>query len=82
MDNLKNKQRHTRIMETRKFTIQVIKSSEGGYTGRCLELPAAISEGDTMEQLETNMKEVISLVLESIEEKTKPDQKITIEITN
>ncbi len=69
-------------MNTRKFTIQVIKSSEGGYTGRCLELPAAISEGDTMEQLEVNMKEVISLVLESIEEKTKPDQKIVVEIPN
>ncbi|QLH07992.1 type II toxin-antitoxin system HicB family antitoxin [Nitrosopumilus ureiphilus] len=69
-------------METRKFTIQVIKSSEGGYTGRCLELPAAISEGDTLEELEANMKEVVSLILESIEEKTKPDQKIIIEITN
>ena len=74
--------RRTKIMETRKFTIQVFKSPEGGYTGRCLELPAAISEGDTMEQLETNMKEVIQLVLESIEDKTKPDQKIVIEITN
>ncbi len=69
-------------MDTRKFTIQVIKSSEGGYTGRCLELPAAISEGDTMEQLESNMKEVISLVLESIKEKAKPDQKIIVEIPN
>lgn len=68
-------------METRKCTIQVIKSSEGGYTGRCLELPAAISEGDTLEELEANMK-VVSLILESIEEKTKPDQKIIIEITN
>ncbi len=71
-----------RIMESRKFTIQVIKSSEGGYTGRCIELLAAISEGDTMEQLETNMKEVVQLVLESIEEKTKPDKKIVIEIPN
>ena len=69
-------------METRKFTIQVIKSSEGGYTGRCIELPAAISEGDTMEQLETNMKEAVQLVLEYIEEKTKSDQKIIIEIPN
>ncbi len=69
-------------MNTRKFTIQVIKSSEHGYTGRCLELPAAISEGDTMKQLESNTKEVISLVLESIEEKAKPDQKIFVEIPN
>ncbi|MCE9651676.1 MAG: type II toxin-antitoxin system HicB family antitoxin [Nitrosarchaeum sp.] len=69
-------------MNARKFTIQVIKSPEGGFTGRCFELPAAISEGDTMEQLESNMKQVISLILESIEEKAKPDQKIIIEIPN
>ena len=73
---------HTGIMGMRKFTIHVVTSSEGGYTGRCIELPAAISEGDTMEQLETNMKEAVQLILESIEEKIKPDQKIVIEIPN
>ena len=81
--NLKSKTRCTRvIMEPRKFTIQVIKSSEGGYTGRCMELPAAISEGDTMKQLEANMKETVQLVLESIEEKIKSYKKIIIEIPN
>ncbi|MCY4491023.1 MAG: hypothetical protein OXC46_06125 [Thaumarchaeota archaeon] len=45
-----------------------------------MELPAAISEGDTIEELKANMKEVIQLVMESIEEKTEPDQKIVIEI--
>ena len=67
-------------MDTRKFTLQVINSPEGGFTGHCLELPAAISEGDTIEELKANIKEVIQLVMESIEEKTKPDQKIVIEI--
>lgn len=69
-------------MSIRKFTLQIIRSSEGGFTGRCLELPTAISEGDTIEELESNMKEVIQLVLESIEEETKPDQKRIIEIQN
>ena len=69
-------------MEIRKFTVQIIKSPEGGFTGRCLELPAAISEGNTMEDLEANMREVILLVLESIEEKTKPDEKVIIEISS
>ena len=69
-------------MESRKFTIQIIKSPEGGYTGRCMELPAAISEGDTMKQLEANMKETVQLVLESIEEKIKSYKKIIIEIPN
>ena len=69
-------------MSTRKFTVQVIKAPEGGFSGRCLELPAAISEGETIDELEANMKEVISLVLESIEEKTKPDERIIVEIPN
>ncbi len=69
-------------METRKFTVNVIKSPEGGYTGQCLELPAAISEGDTLEELKTNMKDVIPLILKTINEKSKPDQKIIIEIPN
>ena len=27
------------------------KAEEGGFTGKCLELPGAISEGETMEEL-------------------------------
>ena len=69
-------------MNARKFTIQVIKSPEGGYSGRCLELPAAISEGETIEELESNMKEAVRLVLEAMEEKTKHDEKIIVEIPN
>ncbi len=80
--NLKGGAGHIKSMKTRRFTVQVVKSPEGGYTGRCLELPAAISEADTIEQLEPNMREVITLVLEAIEEKTRLNQKITIEIPN
>jgi predicted RNase H-like HicB family nuclease len=29
------------------------------YTGRCVELPGAISEGKTLKELKENMKEVI-----------------------
>uniref|UniRef100_UPI000A56B940 type II toxin-antitoxin system HicB family antitoxin n=1 Tax=Methanosarcina mazei TaxID=2209 RepID=UPI000A56B940 len=35
-----------------------------GYTARCLEIPAAISEGDTEEEALENIKEAIQLVLE------------------
>lgn len=65
-------------MSIRKFTIKVIKAEERGYTGCCMELPAAISEGETIKELETNMKEAVTLVLEE----TKNDQKIIIEIPN
>jgi predicted RNase H-like HicB family nuclease len=34
-----------------KFTILIQKTSieEGGYSGQCLELPAAISQGETID---------------------------------
>jgi len=50
------------------FTVKLEESDEGGYTAQCLELPAAISEGDTKEEALENIKEAIQLVLiETIE---------------
>lgn len=46
------------------FTVKLEESDEGGYTVQCLELPAAISEGDTKEEALENIKEAIQLVLE------------------
>ena len=34
------------------------------YSGQCVQLPAAISQGDTYEELMENMKDAINLVLE------------------
>jgi predicted RNase H-like HicB family nuclease len=47
-----------------------------------MELPGAISEGDTIEELKANMTEAIELVLESLEERSKKDRKLVIEISN
>jgi predicted RNase H-like HicB family nuclease len=46
------------------FTIKLEESEEGGYTAQCLEILAAISEGDTKEEALENIKEAIQLVLE------------------
>ncbi len=46
-------------------------SANLGYTARCLELPAAISEGDTKEEALENIKEAIELVLEVTEEQAR-----------
>jgi len=46
------------------FTVKLEEADEGGYTVQCLELPAAISEGDTKEEALDNIKEAIQLVLE------------------
>ena len=47
-----------------KYTVILEPQEEGGYTVRCLELPGAISEGETKEETLENIKEAISLVLE------------------
>lgn len=47
-----------------KYTVILEPQEEGGYTVRCLELPGAISEGETKEEALANIKEAIGLVLE------------------
>lgn len=53
------------------FTIKLEESDEGGYTAQCLELPAAISEGDTKEEALENIKEAIQQVLEVSQEQAR-----------
>jgi predicted RNase H-like HicB family nuclease len=57
------------------------KAEEGGFIGRCLELPAAITQGETMEELRANMKEAIELVQESILEEAKQNREQVIEVS-
>lgn len=64
-------------MEKRKFTVVIQKAPEGGYSGRCLELPGAISEGQTLEELKANMTEAIELVLESFRGACKEEQEVS-----
>ncbi|MDW7725559.1 MAG: type II toxin-antitoxin system HicB family antitoxin [Candidatus Methanoperedens sp.] len=53
------------------FTVKLEESDEDGYTAQCLELPAAISEGDTKEEALENIKEAIQLVLEVSQEQAR-----------
>jgi len=46
------------------FTVVIEPAEEGGYTVQCIELPAAISQGETKEEALKNIKEAIELVLE------------------
>lgn len=39
-------------------------SDEGGFTALVPELPGCISEGDTLEEAQRNIEEVIALYLE------------------
>ena len=65
------------------YTITYTKD-EGWYTGRCIELPAAISQGKTIEELKKNMIEAIELVIEATKEEAerqRNNNKMTIEIS-
>jgi predicted RNase H-like HicB family nuclease len=62
------------------YHILIKTSPEGGYTGQCLELPGAISEGETLEELQRNIAEAIDLVQEEIRDMAKSEQ--VIELTH
>lgn len=66
-----------------KFTILIQKASkeDGGYSGQCLELPAAISQGETIDELKKNMKEAIELTLETIKDLKKDAFVEELEVT-
>lgn len=54
-----------------KYTVVLEPQDEGGYTVQCLEIPGAISQGETKEEALENIKEAIELVLEVIHEDAK-----------
>ena len=51
-----------------KFTVILRKEEEGGYTVQCVELPGAISEGDTKKEARGNIREAIQGYLEAFPE--------------
>ena len=55
----------------RRFTVVLRAEDVGGYSVQCVELPQAISQGETKEEALANIKEAIELVLEHLAEKAK-----------
>lgn len=62
------------VVKGRRFTAVLSEEEEGGYSVRCVELPAAISQGETKEEALRNIKEAIELVLEYLEEKARAEK--------
>jgi predicted RNase H-like HicB family nuclease len=57
-------------VENREFTIIVEEEPEiRGFSGQCKELPTAISQGKTLEELEENIKDAIQSVLDIQEDR-------------
>ena len=53
------------------YTISVHKDSGGWYIGQCVQVPAAISEGATLDELMDNMKDAISMILQYNKDKMR-----------
>ena len=51
-----------------KITVILRKEEEGGYSVQCLELPGAISEGETKKETLANIREAIEGYLEAFPE--------------
>ncbi|MBN1455599.1 MAG: type II toxin-antitoxin system HicB family antitoxin [Methanomicrobia archaeon] len=54
-----------------KYAVILEKEEEGGYSAQCLELPGAISQGETKEEALRNIKEAIEAVLEVLTQEAK-----------
>lgn len=47
-----------------KYTVVLEPQEEGGFTVQCVEIPGAISQGETREEALANIKEAIELVID------------------
>ena len=52
----------------KKFTVILREEPEGGYSAQCLELPGAVSQGDSRKQALANIREAIEGYLEAFPE--------------
>ena len=48
-----------------KLTVEIEEAEEGGYVVRCVEIPGAISEGETIDEALENAKDAIREVLKA-----------------
>lgn len=47
-----------------KFTVLVHEAEEGGYWAQCLELPGAVSSGETLDEVDGNIRDAIESMLD------------------
>jgi predicted RNase H-like HicB family nuclease len=49
-----------------KLTAQIFRDEDGGFYAEIQEIPGTITQGDTFEELEANLQEVIEMSLEGL----------------
>ncbi len=59
---------HRAKIKQGRFTVILREEEEGGYSVQCLELPGAISEGETKREALKNAREAIKGFLEAFPE--------------
>ncbi|MDR1482008.1 MAG: type II toxin-antitoxin system HicB family antitoxin [Synergistaceae bacterium] len=57
-----------------KYFVLIHVDEQGGYWGECPELPGCFSQGETANELMSNMKEAIELYLEGEEQPAESDR--------
>ncbi len=62
----------------KEYTVIIEKDETGGYVGEIPGIPACHSQGETIEELMENMKEILELCLESLPEKEVPDSFVCV----
>ncbi|HUR62306.1 MAG TPA: type II toxin-antitoxin system HicB family antitoxin [Candidatus Thermoplasmatota archaeon] len=48
-----------------KFTVVLDPQPQGGFTVQCLEIPGAISQGETEKEALENIQDAIALIIEA-----------------
>ena len=57
------------------YTAIITEVEDGWYMGQCEQIPGAITQGKTVEEVQENLKEALALVLESEQGKNVPKRK-------
>ena len=50
------------------YTVIIKEIEDGWYMGQCEQVPGAMTQGKTIEEVKENMKEAIALILEDEKE--------------
>lgn len=63
-----------------RFTVALRPEKEGGYSVQCLELPQAISQGETKDEALTNIREAIELSIEHLKARERAKKAEFVEV--
>ena len=66
-------------MDKRQFYVIIEQDEDGMYVGEVPQLKACYSQGKTLDELLSNIREVIEICLEEMEEETKLSQFVGIQ---